>query len=318
MDSCRDDPKAVPAPETPRVHPEPQRDQADDTPLTVPRQAHLQRDYTTLGQIATTGEEQATASGAVDLTTDERNAPGKGTRVEAATNTASEPFAPPPGAAPPWGRGHQDYAGLEGDASHPSEQAEQEATQDLGFWIPRLVTGEQLELTAYDGYFLRGPATSRREHAPWQTSRLVIGQGTRPPPPWTTPANGAMWPPGSWRIWKPTAKMKRMDCTGGGTSAPPSASVRPCRTIISGTSLDHRATRDTPEATGGRGPKMSRSPPGRRRAGTLTGSTTWQGVPLWHIQQPPAAVRPTEEPGQSPRLEGARRHAGAAPRDESP
>ena len=36
MDSCRDDPQAVPAPETPRVHPEPQRDQADDTPLTVP------------------------------------------------------------------------------------------------------------------------------------------------------------------------------------------------------------------------------------------------------------------------------------------
>ena len=89
MDSCRDDPKAVPAPETPRVHPEPQRDQADDTPLTVPRQAHLQRDYTTLGQIATTGEGQATASGAADRTTDERNAPGEGTRVEAATNTAS-------------------------------------------------------------------------------------------------------------------------------------------------------------------------------------------------------------------------------------
>ena len=66
--------------------------------------------------------------------------------MEAATNTASEPVAPPPGAAPPWGRGHLDYARLEGDAGHPSEQAEQEATQDLSFWIPRLVTGEQLEL----------------------------------------------------------------------------------------------------------------------------------------------------------------------------
>ena len=104
----------------PRVHPEPQRDQADDTPLTVPRQAHLQRDYTTLGQIAATGEGQTTASGAADRTTDERNAPGEGTRVEAATNTASEPVALPPGAAPPWGRGHLDYARLEGDAGHPS------------------------------------------------------------------------------------------------------------------------------------------------------------------------------------------------------
>ena len=34
MDCCRDDPQAVSAPETPRVHPEPQRNQADDTPLT--------------------------------------------------------------------------------------------------------------------------------------------------------------------------------------------------------------------------------------------------------------------------------------------
>ena len=105
MDSRRDDPQAVPAPETPHVHPEPQRDQADDTPLTVPRKAHLQRDYTTLGQIATTGEGQATASDAADRTTDERNAPGEGTRVEAATNTASEPVAPPPRAAPPLGAG---------------------------------------------------------------------------------------------------------------------------------------------------------------------------------------------------------------------
>ena len=169
---------------TRRVHPEPQRDQADDRPLTVPRQAHLMRDYTTLGQIAATGEGQTTASGAADRTTDERNARAEGTRVEAATNTASEPVAPPPGAAPPWGRGHLDYARLEGDAGHPSEQAEQEATQHLSFWTPGLSQGSSSNRrSAYDGYFLRGPATSRREHAPWQTSRLVIGQGIRLPPP---------------------------------------------------------------------------------------------------------------------------------------
>ena len=38
--------------------------------------------------------------------------------------------------------------------------------------------------------------------------------------------------------------------------------------MISRTSLDHRATRDTPQATGGRGPKTSRSAPDRRRAET--------------------------------------------------
>ena len=192
MDSCRDDPQAVPVPETPRVQPEPQRHQADDTPLKVPRQAHLQRDYTTLGQIATTGEGQATASGAADRTTDKRNAPGEGTRVKAATNTASEPVAPPPGAARPLGRGHLDYARLEGDASHPSKQAEQEGTQDLVFWIPRLVTGEQLELAVR----IRWVLSSRSRHLVEGTRTMAdvtFGHRTGHTPPAT------MDHPGQWR-----------------------------------------------------------------------------------------------------------------------
>ena len=192
MDSCRDDTQAVQAPETPRVHPEPQRNQADDTPLTVPRQAHLQRDYTTLGQIATTAERQAAASGAADRTTDERNAPGEGTRVVAATNTASEPVVPPPGAALPWGWGRLDYARLEGDASHPSEQAEQEATQDLGFWIPRLVTGGQLELAVR----IRWVLSSRSRHLAEGTRTMAdvtFGHRTGHTPPAT------MDQPGQWR-----------------------------------------------------------------------------------------------------------------------
>ena len=116
----------------PRIHPEPRRDQAEDTPLTASRQAHLQRDYTALGQVTTGDEGHATASGAEDRTADERGAPEEGARVEAATNTASERISPPAGTPPPWGRGHLDYARLEGDASHPSEQAEHAATQDLG------------------------------------------------------------------------------------------------------------------------------------------------------------------------------------------
>ena len=137
---------ASPAPASPSAHPEPQRDQAEDAPLTASGQAHLQRDYAVLGQVTTEGEGQATGSGAADRTADERGVPGEGAHVGAATNTASEPIGPPPGTAPPWGRGHLDYARLEGDASHPSKQMEHAANQDLGLWILRLVAGEQLAL----------------------------------------------------------------------------------------------------------------------------------------------------------------------------
>ena len=66
--------------------------------------------------------------------------------MEAGTNTASEPTGPPTGTAPPWGRRHLDYALSEGEASRASDHAEQAAAQDLGMWIDRLTTGEQLAL----------------------------------------------------------------------------------------------------------------------------------------------------------------------------
>ena len=62
------------------------------------------------------------------------------------TNTASEPTGQPLGTAPPWRWGHLDYAGSGGDARHPSDHAEQAAARDLGMWIDRLTTGEQLAL----------------------------------------------------------------------------------------------------------------------------------------------------------------------------
>ena len=99
------DPHTVPAPAAPRVHPEPRRDHGEDTALTISRKAHLQSDYTALGQVTAAGEGHATASGAADRTTDERGAPGEGARVEAATNTASEPTGPPPGTPPALGAG---------------------------------------------------------------------------------------------------------------------------------------------------------------------------------------------------------------------
>ena len=168
MESCR--PHTVAAPAAPRVQPEPRRDQAEDTPLTASQQAHLQRDYTALGQVTTEGEGQATASGAADRTADERSAPRGGARVEAATNTASEPIGPPPGTAPPWGRAHLDYARLEGDASHPSEQAEQAATQDLGLWVPGSIAGEQLVLAVS----IRWVLSSRSRHLAEGTRTMAV------------------------------------------------------------------------------------------------------------------------------------------------
>ena len=169
MESCMSDPHAVSTPAAPRVRPEPRRDYAEGTPLTVSRQAHLQRDYTALGQTehaTATDDGPATTSGAADQAPDKRGAPGNGTRVEAGTNTAKEPSDQPPGTALPWGRGHLDYARLEGDAHHRGNHAEQAAAQDLGMWIDRLTTGEQLALAVSIRWLL----TARSRY---------LGEGTR-------------------------------------------------------------------------------------------------------------------------------------------
>ena len=269
MDSCRDDPHAVPAPAVPSAHPEPQCDQAEDAPLTASRQAHLQRDRAALEQVTTEGEGQATASGAADRTADERSAPGEGARVEAATNTASEPIGPPPGTAPPWGRGHLDYARLEGNASHPSEQAEHAATQDLGLWIPRLIAGEQLVLAVS----IRWVLSSRSRHLGEGTRTMAdvtFGHRTGHTPPAT------MDHPGQWH-YVATRLMAHMgayspdEMNGLHWQWHQRAALR-IRTAMHDhgiwESLDHRATKDTPQANGGRGPRTSRSLPGRRHAKT--------------------------------------------------
>ena len=72
------DPHAVQMPAAPRVSPEPQRNYAEGTPLTVSRQAHIQRNYTALGQTEhayATDDGPGTASGAADQPRDERGAP---------------------------------------------------------------------------------------------------------------------------------------------------------------------------------------------------------------------------------------------------
>ena len=64
------------------------------------------------------------------------------------------------------GGGNLDYARLEGDASRPSDHAEQAAAEDLGMLINRLTTEEQLALAVSIRWLL----TSRSRH---------LGEGTR-------------------------------------------------------------------------------------------------------------------------------------------
>ena len=195
MESCMGDPHTVQTHSTaPHVRPEQPRDHAEGRPLTMSLQAHLKRDYTALGRTehaTATGDGHAAASGAADQTADGRDAPGSGARVEASTNTASQPTGPPPGTAPPWGRGHLDYTRLEGDASHLSDQAEQAAAQDLGLWINRHTAEEQLALAVRIRWLL----TSRSRHlaeGACTMAEVTFGHRTGHTPPAT------MNHPGQW------------------------------------------------------------------------------------------------------------------------
>ena len=111
--------------------------------------------------------------------------------MEAGSNTATEPTGPLPAIAPPWGRGLLDYARLEGNARHPSDRAEQAAAQDLGLWIDRLATGEQLALAVRIRWLL----TSRYRHlaeGACTMANITFGHRTGYTPPAT------MDHPGQW------------------------------------------------------------------------------------------------------------------------
>ena len=247
----------------------------------------------------------ATASGTADQVPDERGAPGSGTRVEAGTNTAGKPTSQPLGTAPPWGRGHLDYARLEGDACHPSDHAEQAAAQDLGIEdlqahhrVASLSGGQHRMATYFAVCHLGEGARTMAD--------ITFGHRTGHTPPAT------MDHPGQWQ-YVAARLMAHMgayspDYTGNDTSTHPCASVRPCKSTTSGTSLDPRATKGTCRTTGSRGPKTSRSPPGRRRAVTHQNANGGHN-PEW-VQKPPPTFRPAHGPRQSSHLRDARRHAG--------
>ena len=283
------DPHTVPTLAAPRVRPAQRRDHTGGTHLRTSRQAQLQLEYTALGRTehaTATDDGQASASGAADQTPEGRGAPGSGERVEAGTNTASEPTGLPPGTALPWGRGHLDYTRLEGNASRPSDQAEQAADQDLGLWINRLTAEEQLALAVR----IRLLLTSRSRHLAEGTrtmADITFGHRTGHTPP------ASMSSPSQWH-YVATQFMAHM-----GAYSRDEMTVQPCSSTTSGTSLGPQATKGTPQATDGRGPRTPQSLPGRRHAITpqnAHGATTRIGFPHWHVQKPPATVRPAEGP----------------------
>ena len=242
--------------------------------------------------------------------------------MEAATNTTSDPTGPLPGTAPPWGRG-VDYTRLEGDANRPGEQAEQAAARDLGLWIPRLTAGEQLALavsirwllTSRSCHLVEGTRTMaditfghRTGHVPpasldhpgqWQyvATRLMAHLGAYSP----DEMNGLHWQWHQRAALRIRATMQDHDIW----EIPGSAGYQ-------GHASGHRRPRSKDvlepprQAARRNSPERPRGPP------------PWDGFPLWHIQKPPATVRPAEGPGQSPPLGDARRHAETTPRDKEP
>ena len=190
-ESCRGDPQAIPAPETPRVHAEPRRDQAGNTPLTAPRQAHLQRNYTALSKLPLRARgrrpQAARRTGLrASATPQERARAWKRPLTPLASLSARRRGPPRPGGGGTWT--------THAWRATPATPANKESKRRPKTWAsgPKgLPQGSSSTWqSAFDGCFLRRPATSRREHAPWQTSRLAIGRGKRPLPPWN--------PPGQW------------------------------------------------------------------------------------------------------------------------
>ena len=193
MESCRSAPHTDSTPIAPRSHTEPRGDHTGGRFLTVSHQAHLQRDYA--AQVASTDNTASTEDGHVTAreaageTPDEpprHSAQGSKTRVEAGTDTASEPADQPPRTTLSLGRGHLDYARSEGDARHPT------AAQDLDLWIDKITTGERLALAVSIRWLL----TSHSRHLEEATRTMAdVASGHRAEPhaPPTTMDHPGQW-----------------------------------------------------------------------------------------------------------------------------
>ena len=324
IESCMGDPHTVPTLAAPRVSPEQQRDHAKDTPLTIPRQAHLQRDYRALGHTGhatAAGDGHAAASGAADQTTDEHGAPASGARVEAGTNTANEPSGPPLGPAPPWGRGHLDYARLEGDASRPSDQEARAAAQDLGLWIPRLTAGEQLALAVRIRWLL----TSRSRHLAEGTctmADITFGHQTGHTPP-ATMNQPRQWHYVATRLMAHLGAYNPDEMNGLHPQWHQPAALRICAT------MQEHNIRDIPGSPGYQGHTSGR----RRPRSQDVQEPPRQAVrrnspehPRHHAEWVPPLARTEAPHDRSPRggaeavltLRDARQHSGTAPGDKEP
>ena len=204
MESSIGDPHTVPKPAAPRVHPEPRCDHAEETPLTIPHQAHLQRDYTALGrtrQVTAAGEGHAGASGAADRTTDKRSAPGSGASVEAGTNTAGD--------RPALGEGTPGLRTLGGQRQTPQRPSGTSGGPRPGPMDPKAYRrgaarpGMPHLMAAYFAVPPpRGGHPHHGRHHLWSSAWHTPPATMDHPGQWHCVASG------SWRIWGPTTRMK--------------------------------------------------------------------------------------------------------------
>ena len=132
---------------------------------------HLQRDYTSLGQVTAAGEGHAAANGAADRTMDEGGASEGGARVKAATNTASEPTGPPPGTAPPWAGDTWNTHAWRATPAAPATKRNKRRPETSAYGSPVLLQGGSSPWqSASDGCLL---LTSRSRHLAEGTSTMA-------------------------------------------------------------------------------------------------------------------------------------------------
>ena len=224
MVSCRDGaPAAGPRPPSPPSRVTPHREPTDPTwdppegPASASRQAHLHRNYATLGMTAT-GHTTTTDDGYVG-----------GNRTETTSRTPTVPPSPAHGAMGPLRRrppprpasqlaGHLRGRRHPGDRKTwttrtpkgtPTAPARKRDAQQPATWIcgsPEPPTWSSSPLQSGPGGCSRISTISGTEPGPWWTSSLATRRGRKPHrPPRSTPASGAMWPPALWHTWGPIA-----------------------------------------------------------------------------------------------------------------
>ena len=179
-------------------------------PASVSHQAHLRSNYAALGSAAethatiggdgrTSGQPEGVASqrpGAQDALAHEVRAPAETATVSGLVEGV------PPRMTRPWGQESLDYAKSEGDAQHPSAEADGAAALDLDLWIPWISDVEQLTIQVRTRWILMDVHHIRTGPRTMADVIFNLREGRQSPPP-------TVEDPGQW-LYVATRLMARM------------------------------------------------------------------------------------------------------------